>query len=368
MKKNKFTRGKRVLALLSATALMLGVLSGCGTDNKNTGTPGAEQKQEEDIVASFPPLKLPYEAKADHVLVEYKDGKLTAGEFEDFLRVLTFINPPQGYAISTGNQEMIENYARQYIVTKQKAALADDAMKKTANEEAEKAYATLKEQYIQVLGGEDKYEQLMKNHNVKKDEVVKQLAEINASVAVLEKEVPEAEVKKTYDSMSKESRTFASVRHILYKFEGRTEEEALKLANEATAKLKKGEDFATLAKQVSEDEGSKQTGGLYPDASVDQWVPEFKAAAMAQKIGEISEKPVRTDYGYHVIKVENRVEKTYDDMKDQLRQQVLEKNYLEIVTTQLDKEIIKKDFPKVTPAEAPANPGTEAPAADTPVK
>ncbi|MBG9799035.1 peptidylprolyl isomerase [Brevibacillus laterosporus] len=363
MKKTTFTKGKRVLALLSTTALTLAILSGCGTTNKaetaQPAKPGAEQPADtEDTLAQFPPVKLPFTVDPNASIFEYQGGKLTGQEFEDFLRALGFMNPPQAYAIGVSTQEMIDNYARQYLATKLKAEKADETIKKTAATEADKSFESLKGQYIQVLGSEDKFNQLMKNHNITKEAIVKQLASINASVKVMESEVKDADLKKEYDTADKSAYTTASVRHILVKFENRKPEEADKLAKDYLARLKKGEDFATLAKQVSEDEGSKANGGLYANADVNNWVPEFKKAALTQKIGVLSEPAVKTEYGYHIVKVEDRKVKTFDEVKDQLKQQVLEKKFEQYVTKDLDAIITKKSLPEVkapaTPAPTPA--------------
>jgi parvulin-like peptidyl-prolyl isomerase len=66
--------------------------------------------------------------------------------------------------------------------------------------------------------------------------------------------------------------------------------------------LKRGEDFAALAKKYSKDTGSGQNGGDLGWFSQGQMVPEFEAAAFKLKVGEISE-PIKTTYGYHIIQV-----------------------------------------------------------------
>jgi len=92
------------------------------------------------------------------------------------------------------------------------------------------------------------------------------------------------------------------VQHILIKTDSRSAADALKKAQEVHAKAKAGQDFGQLVTQFSEDEGSK------PKAGDVDWVndkaglvPEFKAAALKLKKGEISE-PVQTQFGYHILK------------------------------------------------------------------
>jgi parvulin-like peptidyl-prolyl isomerase len=83
-----------------------------------------------------------------------------------------------------------------------------------------------------------------------------------------------------------------------------SKEEARKKAEEVLAKARKGEDFAALAKQYSDDPGSKDKGGEYT-FSRGQMVPEFDKAAFALQPGQISDL-VETQFGYHIIKLEER--------------------------------------------------------------
>lgn len=86
----------------------------------------------------------------------------------------------------------------------------------------------------------------------------------------------------------------------------RTEEEALALAQDIKKRLDAGEDFKALAVQYSDDSGSKATGGeLGWYARGQGFVQEFEDAAFALQPGQISE-PVKTQFGYHIIRVEER--------------------------------------------------------------
>jgi len=69
-------------------------------------------------------------------------------------------------------------------------------------------------------------------------------------------------------------------------------------------RLNKGENFATLAETYSEDPGSAKNGGSLGEFGKGQMVPEFEKVAFALKVGEIS-KPVRTDYGWHIIRCDS---------------------------------------------------------------
>lgn len=80
---------------------------------------------------------------------------------------------------------------------------------------------------------------------------------------------------------------------------------AKKKAEDLIAQIKAGADFATLAKDNSEDPGSKDRGGDYVFGK-GQMYPDFEAAAFALSPGQITETPVLTTAGYHIIKLEEK--------------------------------------------------------------
>jgi hypothetical protein len=98
--------------------------------------------------------------------------------------------------------------------------------------------------------------------------------------------------------------------HVLIQYKGsmraaptitRSKEDAKKLATEVMNKAKKGQDFATLAKQYSDEPGAKDRAGALGKFTKGQMVKPFADAAFALKPGEIS-AVVETDFGFHVIK------------------------------------------------------------------
>jgi peptidyl-prolyl cis-trans isomerase C len=110
----------------------------------------------------------------------------------------------------------------------------------------------------------------------------------------------------------------AHARHILVP----TEEEAKKII----ADLKKGADFAALAKQYSKDPGAAQGGDL-GWFKKDEMVPAFSAAAFALQPGQVSDKPVKTEFGWHVIKLEDKRQAqppSFEQARDGLRQKMIQ--------------------------------------------
>lgn len=107
--------------------------------------------------------------------------------------------------------------------------------------------------------------------------------------------------------------------------------EAKKKAEEVLAKVKAGEDFAELAKEYSED-SSASSGGDLGTFGRGQMVTEFEDAAFAMNAGEISDI-VQTEYGYHIIKVTDRVNKqeSYEDVKDKIKSTLVSEKYAEYI-------------------------------------
>jgi parvulin-like peptidyl-prolyl isomerase len=138
-------------------------------------------------------------------------------------------------------------------------------------------------------------------------------------------------VQKYYDEHKSEYEE-VKARHILVRFkdsrvplrEGQKElsdAEAMAKAQELKKKLDTGADFAELAKAESDDTGTGAQGGDLGQFGRGQMVPEFDTAVFAQPVGKVGD-PVRSAFGYHLIKVEERKSKTIDEMKDQIEKQL----------------------------------------------
>jgi parvulin-like peptidyl-prolyl isomerase len=188
-------------------------------------------------------------------------------------------------------------------------AAAAEAKFQVSPEEVNKAMA---EQYASA-GGEDKFLEAIKTSGGDIDFIKKTVGEDQTIRGFLEKtvfapiKVSEEDIKKAYA----EDKT-ASVRHILLLTQGKpeTEKPAIrKKMEDLLARAKKGEDFAALAKEFSEDPGSKENGGLYENFPRGQMVPAFNDAAFSIPVGQFSDI-VETEYGFHILKIEDRKKET----------------------------------------------------------
>jgi peptidyl-prolyl cis-trans isomerase C len=168
-------------------------------------------------------------------------------------------------------------------------------------------------------------------------------------------------IKKVYDDASKAQKpeTEVHARHILVP----TEEEA----KAALKRVKAGEEFAKVATELSKDPGSE--GGDLGWFTKDRMVPEFADAAFKLEPGQISE-PVKSQFGWHVIKLEEKRQKSFpalETVRPQVERYVVQKSQGEFITKlRADAKI---DRTEPAPAAAPAAPGastTPAPATPAP--
>lgn len=181
--------------------------------------------------------------------------------------------------------------------------------------------------------------QAAKKRGLEKDPIVQ--AEMNmASQAVLirallENEakthpVSDADLEKQYDQFKAQMGTNEyKVRHILVD----KEDEAKAIIDQ----LNKGADFAKLAKEKSKDPGSKDNGGELDWGPAGRYVKPFADAVTSLKKGEYTKVPVKTDFGYHVIQVEDvRPLKvpSFAEMKEQFRQRAQQQQIQKFVAEQ----------------------------------
>ena len=161
---------------------------------------------------------------------------------------------------------------------------------------------------------------------------------------------PEA-ARKLYDETTKALAPEEEVnaRHIL------VEDEAQ--AKAVAERLKKGEDFAKVAAEISKDPGSGKEGGSLGWFTKDRMVPEFAEVAFKLTKGQVSD-PVKSQFGWHIIKLEDKRAKPLPDfaaVKPQIDQYLERKAQQDIIVALRDKA-------KVERLDQPAAPATPAPA------
>ncbi|ANE45989.1 hypothetical protein SY83_06490 [Paenibacillus swuensis] len=317
------------------------------------------------------------EEAAVPVVAKYKDGQVTQKDFDKFKGVVSIFNPSYGQMID--QPEVQESLLKQLIAYRVLNDRADKPSKETGETKAKEQMKEIEAYFGSAAAQGQTFDELLKSKNVTKEDLEDFLKLDITTRTYMSTQVTEDEMKKEYDRNLESDKNYydkASVRHILIAFKNNetgkeiTKEEALKKAKDVQKKLNEGGDFAALAKELSEDPGSKENGGLYPDAQVSQWVPEFKKAALELPLNKVSD-PVETSYGYHVMKVEKRTEGKYEDVKQQLRDNLAGGKMTEFMDKELPGLITETNLPKKEEAKTEtdgATNGTEKDKADTGAK
>jgi peptidyl-prolyl cis-trans isomerase C len=178
------------------------------------------------------------------------------------------------------------------------------------------------------------------------------------------KELTDEAVRARYDKevAATPPQNEVRARHILVK----TKEEAQAIIKE----LEGGADFAKLANEKSQDKGGGDNGGDLGYFGPGQMVPEFEKVAFTLDVGQFTKEPVQTQFGFHVIKVEDKRQQqppAFDQVKEQMRSALLRERYVELAKQVRDEAKVEVTDPalkkimdgEAKPAEAPAPAGGE---------
>lgn len=222
-------------------------------------------------------------------------------------------------------QTVAINLVDEYILNKEYKTT--DEMKKSAESTIEtykNTYGESYESFLQYNGIADDAEL--------KDLLIKNSKLTNVTEDYIKESLTEKEMKKYYDEKIVGD---IEAKHILISSEtddDATDEEKEAKENEAKAKaeeiiekLKNGEDFSTLAKEYSDDEGSKENGGDLGYFNTGDMVKEFETAAYKLDVNEYTTEPVKTTYGYHIIMKTGQKDKpSYKKSKDTIKEKLVE--------------------------------------------
>ncbi|MBA4136260.1 MAG: hypothetical protein C0518_02955 [Opitutus sp.] len=231
----------------------------------------------------------PAPAAADPVIISGPGVTILRSEFEGAMKSL----PPQyvEYAMGPGKKQFAEDFLRMKLLAAAgaKAGLENDP-------EVVSQLKIMRENLIASA----------------------QLKKIEESVTV-----SDDDLRQAYEAKKNEFEK-VSARHILIAFKGSpaaqpgkpelTEEQAKAKADELHAKIAQGASFEELAKTESDDTGSGATGGSLGEFGRGQMVPEFEQAAFTTEAGKVS-AVFRTQFGYHLVKVDSRGTTSFEEAK-----------------------------------------------------
>jgi parvulin-like peptidyl-prolyl isomerase len=175
----------------------------------------------------------------------------------------------------------------------------------------------------------------------------------------------EAALRKFYEEHKNEWEQ-SQARHILVRFKGSgaplrpgqkelSDEEALAKAQELRKRVVAGEDFAAIAKAESDDTGSGANGGSLGTFKRGAMVPAFDQAAFTLPIGQVSE-PIKTQFGYHIIQVEKRDAKTFEEARPEIENRMRPEMARTALETMLTNANVVYDDSYFGPKEQPPAP------------
>ena len=227
---------------------------------------------------------------------------------------------------------------------------------------------------IEAQGGQEAFDQLADEQGLTSEEAMG-FAREQAYVQVLveyvqgklaeEGGITEEELRAQYEADPQQFQS-ATVSHILVE----TEEEA----QAALDRLEAGEDFAALAQELSQDPGSAQNGGSLGEQARGSYVEPFSEAVYSEDtaIGEVV-GPVETEFGFHLIRVDDRSTPTFEEVRPQLEAQLSGAAFGDFLDSVFeDMEVEVADYygtwsaeQRMVVAATPEADGTEAPDAGT---
>lgn len=296
-------KSSKVILALAAIMLMVLLASGCGKDSNAVATVNGEKITQKQL---------------DQMVSEMKKYYAAQG--------LTFDEKKDPEMLKTLNAMTLEQLITQTILIQEAKKLGVQVTSDDVNKEMKKYKDQMTEEKFR-----DYLEKNQLTETRLKEMVEKDLYLLGLQNKLLEevKPVSDDQVRDYYEKNKKEfvTRESYQVRHILAMTDGKEGDKG-KIDLEAKTKilavleeLKQGKDFAEAARAKSEDPGTAPEGGLLSFSPGDV-VPEFEAATKGLKPGGITMEPVKTAYGYHLIKLEKitpEKQKTLEEVKEGIK-------------------------------------------------
>lgn len=208
----------------------------------------------------------------------------------------------------------------------------------------------LYEQTIKDMGGQEQYEEFLKQQNITddfiKDSIKKDYKQQKLEEAFYkDNKVTEEEIKDFYDANKDRL-----IKYSLSQIMADNEEDAKKLYD----KLEAGEDFAELAKNESSDTYSAANGGNMGEVQASTMPEEFLNAVSATEIGSYS-KVFKSDMGYHIVKVDDKKDQL-EDLKTEIEQTLKSQKFIEYMKDlRANADVKKMDLPEIKDEDVKTN-------------
>lgn len=208
----------------------------------------------------------------------------------------------------------------------------------------------LYEQTIKDMGGQEQYEEFLKQQNITddfiKDSIKKDYKQQKLEEAFYkDNKVTEEEIKDFYDANKERL-----IKYSLSQIMADNEEDAKKLYD----KLEAGEDFAELAKNESSDTYSAANGGNMGEIQASTMPEEFLNAVSATEIGSYS-KVFKSDMGYHIVKVDDKKDQL-EDLRTEIEQTLKSQKFIEYMKDlRANADVKKMDLPEIKDEDVKTN-------------
>lgn len=335
-------------SFLLFTVILLAFLSACGSNaskqsSNDTGSssPSAQEQPSTTIA------KISLDVPAEDVVAKYNGGEVTAGTFEKYLNFLQVLSPGNpGFSNPAAWSDILDSFIAVRV-------LADRGQQNgyhAKSDEIKQQYADITKNLEAHLGNAEAAQKKIAELGLDEASIQSFLETYALVDQYLAHAKSDDELKQMYEK-EKGNYTLTTVRHILIMTSDKvTDEQAKAKADELAKRAQNGEDFAKLADEYSEDPGNTnpdgtKNGGLYENVPAGQWTSAFKEATLTLPLHKVSD-PVKTEYGYHVIVVENRQEQPFDAVKEQLTYEAANEAWHTFYTDELPKIIQEKHLPK----------------------
>lgn len=301
-------------------------------------------------------------------LATYKGGSVTKGEFDKFVDTVSFFNAQ--FASVKDLPEFQEYMLKQMVALDILLEEASEESKQGADEQVQQQMEEIRTYFNSQ--GENALADQLKELGIAEEDLESYIKKSLIVMNDLESKVTDEDIQQYYDELVAQNvLDVVTVSHVLVALkdqEGadiRTKEEALDRANEVKSKLDGGADFAEIAKQYSDDPGSKETGGTYENEVLGQsmWVPEFKQAAQELPLDTVSD-PVETQHGYHVMRVDARNQQPLEEIREPIRDAITSERIGQFIEEELPDYDFKANLPEPSAPpeeEGQAPEGTEQP-------
>ena len=279
------------------------------------------------------------------IVARIGDEVITEKEFTDTLNSLNRFAPP-GSDETAFRTQILEQMVKTeilYVLAKQaKFSVSDEEVKAEIDNALKRAPSP------------EAFDEYLQSRGITREEFTESVRKKMVTQKFVEEKTKDVQVSEE-DIVAEFNRAkeagqldVVDVSHILARVTDDTPEadaNAKKKVETARERIVKGEDFAAVAREVSEDPGSAQDGGKYENVARGVMVPEFDRLAFELPVGELSQ-PFRTQFGWHILKVADRGTLTLDETHDQAKEVLLRQKKMQLLEQLIDegKKTIKVEI------------------------